>query len=84
MLGGWLAYRDAQLYESCYFMFQNAPLTYKDDAMIKLWVDEVVGADFFVFKGKDRSTATPVNPITDTEGNSYYTMKADEGLILVS
>ena len=77
MNGGTLYKRSETNYEACYFIFKIDRSKWKVGTEMVIWIDEAKSADYFMFKGEDRLTATLIEPVNDPISNvKYYTAGA--------
>ena len=85
MFGGLLKERSETNYEACYFIFKINRSAWKDGSNMVIWIDEAKSADYFMFKGEDRLTATLIEPVNDPiSGLKYYTAGVEDTLMLVT
>ena len=84
MTGGVLAARNETFYEACYYIFKIDSEAWKSGSM-QLWIDDAQNANYYVFKGFDRLTATLATAVDDpASGKSYFTGSFGDTLMLVT
>ena len=72
-------------YEACYFIFKIDRSEWKDGSNMVIWINEAKSADYFMFKGEDRLTATFIEPVNDPISSvKYYTAGVEDTLMLVT
>jgi hypothetical protein len=79
-----LASRNAPVYESCYWQIQAQPDTFRDTAMINIWVTSLSKANLYIYSGPDRHNATAVIELNQTTAiGAPYKVSVTAGAIVV-
>ena len=79
-----LASRNSPVYESCYWQISAQPDTFRDTAMINIWVTSLNKAGLYIYSGPDRKNATAVIELNQTASiGAPYKVSVTAGAIVV-